>query len=87
MQTTMATQTAPKYSIKMQFNGEEYQAKGKTVEEALLSLKPDVLLTEVYVTAYKGKEESERRLSLKQAKKVFVDDVTRQVFINNLLLN
>jgi hypothetical protein len=78
----MATKTKPKtttkakpkkYSLKMTFN--------------ILSLKPELLHTEVYVTATKGKEESERRLSLTQAKRVFRDDLVRQVFIHNLLLN
>jgi hypothetical protein len=92
----MATKTKPKtttkakpkkYSLKMTFNGEEFNTKTNDLDDAILSLKPELLHTEVYVTATKGKEESERRLSLTQAKRVFRDDLVRQVFIHNLLLN
>jgi len=76
-----------KYSVTMQLNGIVLTEKADTVDEALLALKPDTLLTEVYVTATDGKEVAERRLSLQMAKRVFTDDTTRQVFAQNLLLN
>ncbi len=82
----MATKKTKAYSLKMAFNGEEFNTKTDDLNKALLSLKPEQLHTEVYVTVQKGKDEAERRLSLKQAKRLFMDDVVRQVFIQNLLL-
>jgi len=85
--STTKVKAVPKYSLKMTFNGEEFNTKATSMEEAILKLRPPVLHTEVYLTAKKGKEESERRLSLRDAKRVFLDDMTREIFINNLLLN
>lgn len=82
-----ARKQTPKYSLKMLFNGEEFNTKTSNLDEAILALKPEVLHTEVYLTAQKGEEVSERRLNLHQAKRLFVDDITRQVFVQNLLLN
>lgn len=84
MTTKKATK---KYSLWMKFNGEEYTTTTNDLAKGLLSLQPEQLHTEVYLIAKKGKEESERKLSLKQAKRVFLDDMVRQVFIQNLLLN
>ena len=86
--STTKTKTKPKkFSVTMQINGKVLTEKSDSLEDAILAMKPDVLLTEVYVTAKKGKEMSERRLGLNEAKKMFLDDVARQVFIQNLLLN
>ena len=75
-----------KYSLKMKFNGEEFSTTADNLEEAVLSLKPKQLHTEVFVTASKGDEVSERRWKLIEAKRIFSDADVRQVFVNNLLL-
>ena len=81
-------QTKPKaYSLLMTFNGETYTVETNDLDAALKAMKPDLLHTESYVTATKGEEVSERRLSRVQTQRMFLDDVTRQVFVNNLLLN
>jgi len=84
---TKATPKAKAYSLEATFNGETYTSKTDDLGEALLKMKPAQLHTEIYVTAKKGEEVSERRLSLTQGKRVFIDDIVRQVFIQNLLLN
>lgn len=83
----MAITKTKKYSLELAFNGEVYKTTTDDLEEALLEMKPDQLLTEIYVTARKRKEVAERRLSLQQGKRIFLDDMTRQVFVQNLLLN
>lgn len=83
----MAITKTKKYSLELAFNGEVYKTTTNDLEEALLEMKPDQLLTEIYVTARKRKEVAERRLSLQQGKRIFLDDMTRQVFVQNLLLN
>ena len=63
MATKKVIEEQPKlYSLVMQFNGETYQAEADSIDAALLTLKPELLQTEVYLTARKGKSEAERRL-------------------------
>ena len=84
------TTTKPKeelYVLTMAFNGEAYTVESDNVEEALKALKPDLLLSESYVTVSKGDFMAERRLSRTQTQRVFLDDVTRDVFVMNLLHN
>ena len=87
MSTKKATKKAQKYSLWMKFNGEEYKTTSNDLEEGVLSLKPEQLHTEVYITAQKGSDTSERRWSLNEARKVFNDADIRHIFCNNLLLN
>ena len=84
------TTTKPKeelYVLTMAFNGESYTVETDNVNEALKAFKPDLLLSESYVTVSKGDFTSERRLSRTQTQRVFLDDVTRDVFVMNLLHN
>lgn len=78
------------HNLTISFNGETYKKRSKDIEQTILSLKPEVLYTELYFTISKGsgkfKELTERKLNLIQARKLFQDDFFRQVFINNLLL-
>ena len=75
------------YSLEMTFNGESITVETDDVDSALKAMKPELLHTESYVTVRKGEFMAERRLSRVQTQRVFLDDVTRQVFVQNLLLN
>jgi hypothetical protein len=78
--------TATIYTLTGQFNGTSVTKTNKDIEKGLLSLQPDFLHTEMYVTV-KGKGgETERKLNLVQGRKLFADPQFREVFINNLLL-
>ncbi len=81
-----ATATKPTYSLTVLMNGEKINKRTQDLDATLASLKPVWLHTEVYVIVKKGKQTVERRLTLVNAKRVFNNDVVRQVFINNLLL-
>lgn len=74
------------YNLTLKFNGETFNKRPKDVRKAILSLKPDWLHTEVYVTIKKGNDIRERKLNLIQGKKLFNDENFLQVFIINLLL-
>lgn len=74
------------FSIVAKFNGNTYRKYTNDLNEAIQALRPDWLHTEVFMTVKKGEQESERYLNMKQAKRVFNDDTTREIFINNLLL-
>lgn len=74
------------YSLIMSFNGETFTKKTKDVRNAILSLKPEVLLTEMYVTLKNKDDVRERKLNLVQGKKLFNNSDFLDVFIINLLL-
>ena len=84
--TTSTSNRKKEYSVKFLFNGESYLKRTNDIEEAILSVQPPVLLTEMYVIVKKGDVTMERRLNLTQGKNLFRNDVFREVFINNLLL-
>jgi hypothetical protein len=77
---------AKTYTVWAKFNGEEITVKTNDIDEAIKAMKPSWLHTEVYFTVSKGKVSSERKLALVNAKRVFSDDLEREMFINNLLL-
>jgi len=79
---------APKkdYLLEVVMNNETFTVETDNLDEALIALKPEQLLSEVYVKVTKGEAVCERRLSLNDAKRVFLNDVNREVLINNLLI-
>lgn len=87
MKVTTSTENKKKlYSIKFLFNGEQYNKRTNDINQTILDVAPEVLYTEMYVVVKKGDVTMERKLNLTQAKRVFRDDIVREVFINNLLL-
>ena len=73
-----------KYALKVVINGEHYLKRTNDVEKSLVELKPEFVLTEMYVTVKQKDALTERRLTTPQAKKFYQDPTFRQVFINNL---
>lgn len=76
------------YQLTMIFNGKEFfkKVKPETIKDVILSFKPPVLHTDIFVKLKKGKDERERHLLLMQGKKLFNNDIFLQVFIMNLLM-
>jgi len=74
------------YSLTAKFNGITHRKRTDDLDATIKELKPDWLHTEVYFTVKKGEQVVERYLGLVQAKKVFNNDINREVFINNLML-
>lgn len=70
-------------------NGETIKKRTDNIKDAILSLKPEVLYTEMYAIIQKvgSKEKTERRLSLTQGKQLFNNEDFLNAFINNLLLD
>lgn len=77
-----------KYNLTLLMNGETIKKRTENIKDAILSLKPEVLVTEVYVNVQKvgSKDKTERKLNLIQGKKLFRDENFLDVFIMNLLL-
>lgn len=78
--------TPKQFKVEAQFNGLKFNKKGTDLRKVIMSLKPEILYTEMYITVKKGEQVSERRLNLIQGKRMFLDDIRLEVFINNLLL-
>ncbi len=79
------------YNLTLNFNGETFTKTLKsksptTIKKEILSLKPLVLLTEMYLTLQSGEDVRERKLNLLQGKKLFNDNDFLTVFTLNLLL-
>lgn len=74
------------YNLTLKFNGEEFKKRAKDIKKAILSLKPEWLHTEVYVTLKKGDDVRERKLNLTQGKNLFRNEDFLDVFVMNLLL-
>lgn len=76
-----------KYKVELTFNGETVIKKTDDLNEMFLSIKPDMLHTEMFIKVIKGTDVMDRHLKLSNARKLFVDDMFREIFINNLLLS
>ena len=75
------------YNLTLKFNGETFNKRPKEdIRQAILSVKPSVLLTEMYVTLKKGSDVRERKLNLVQGRKLFNNEDFLDIFIINLLL-
>ena len=75
------------YSLTATYNGETVKKSTDNLDETIKELRPDWLHTEMYLTVKKGKQVAERRVKLVDAKKIFNNEVNREVFINNLLIS
>ena len=80
------TKAKGEYLLEVVMNNESFAVETDNLDEAIVSLKPEQLLSEVYIKVTKGEATCERRLSLNEAKRVFLNEVNREVLINNLLI-
>lgn len=78
-----------KYNLTLLLNGLTIKKRTENIKDAILSLSPEVLYTEIYVIVSKvgSKDKIERRLNLTQGKKLFNNEDFLDAFINNLLLD
>lgn len=76
------------YNLTLQFNGEVFKKRSTvdSLKQAILSLKPEVLHTEMYVTLKDKNDVRERKLTLRQGKSLFNSEDFLDIFIMNLLL-
>ncbi len=84
-QTTKKADKPKDYKIEMFFNGAFFNAETDNVEEAIRALKPETLYTEIFITITKGEYVLDRRLTLTQGKRLFLNDEFMEVFISNIL--
>lgn len=77
----------PHYRLEMIVNGETVKKRGADVASLILSCKPELVLTECYLTLKVKKHVIERKLAKVNAFKLFNDETYREVFIDNLMLS
>lgn len=73
----------------LNFNGEQYEKRPKSeddVKEAILSVKPETMLTEMYITFKRGTDVRERKLPLHEARQLFINEQFLEVFVLNLII-
>jgi len=75
------------YTLTAVFNGITKEVEDTDIVEAIERIRPEHLLTEMYLTINKDGQETERRLNLVQGRKLFANPDFKQIFINNLLLD
>jgi predicted HAD superfamily phosphohydrolase len=75
----------PKYTIWMKFNDQEYTIQSDDVASAILSVKPEFLFTELYMTIKADNMSLEREFTLVQGKRLFNNEDNIEIFTSNLL--
>jgi len=75
----------PKYTIWMKFNDQEYTIQSDDVASAILSVKPEFLFTELYMTIKADDMTLEREFTLVQGKRLFNNEDNLEIFTSNLL--
>ncbi len=74
------------YKITAQINGEVFERETDDIKETLLSIKPEMLYSEMDVKVEKGGISTDRHLNLRQGRNLFINDSFMDVFISNLML-
>lgn len=75
-----------KYKLEMFFNGFHFETKTNDIRESILSFSPEELFTEVFITITEKAGVRDRKLTLRQGKNLFMNEVFTDVFISNLML-
>lgn len=78
--------TPKQYPVTFIFNGETLKKRTSDIAATLLKIKPAILLTDMFVIVKDGQNLVERKLPRNFARRVFQDDIARQIFISNLML-
>lgn len=73
------------YQVEIKMNGEVFKKKGADLDETIMKLKPEFVLTQSFVTITYKKRIFERMLTLVDGRKLFNDETYREMFINNLI--
>ena len=72
------------YSLYAKLNGKEYEAETNNLDEALFALRPKVLYTALLVRVTKGNKTVSKYLYLKDARRMFINALTRFVFVRDV---
>lgn len=83
----MSDANKKKYRLDFYFNGDRFKKRTNDIDKTLLEVAPDQLYTEMYITAHFDDMKAERKLNLIEGRKLFRDDMFRQIFIQNLTIS
>ena len=73
------------YQVEIKMNGEVFKRKGVDLNETIMLLKPEFVLTQSFITVTYKKRTFERMLTVVDGRKLFNDETYREMFINNLI--
>lgn len=73
------------YQVEIKMNGKVFKKKGADLNETIMKLKPEFVLTQSFITIRYKKRVFERMLNLVNGRKLFKDETYREIFINNLI--
>lgn len=72
----------PKYNLTVSMNGEVFDVKTDDLKQTLSQFKPEEVRTEVYITIKKGLADFTKKLTLTNAKKLFRDEESLDIFLS-----
>ena len=75
-----------KYVVEAVFNGTSARVESNSLFKAFRDIKPEFLLTEMFITVRKGEAFIERRFSLIHGRKFFANKDQQEAFISSLVL-
>lgn len=74
------------YRLEAHFNGLKFRKNTNDISETIKLLKPDILYTEMYIIIKKGKDTLEKKFTLFEGRKLFNNDMHREIFMNDVNL-
>jgi len=78
------------YTLSGRINEVPFSEETTNINKTLLSLKPDFIHCDTYITLSSGegvdKTVTERKLNLTESKRIFLNEDVRAVFIQNLVM-
>lgn len=80
-----ATKKEPTFKVSLTYNGQTEVLKGDDMFKLFENWSPRIFKSVVLVTAEKGKQKVERRLSVIQAKRIAGNYTNSEIFAGNLL--
>lgn len=73
------------YKVEIKTNGETFTKKGFDLNETIMELKPEQVLTQSFIIITYKERVFERMLNLVDSRRLFNDETYREIFINNLI--
>jgi len=74
-----------KYTLELTFNGETFTKNTDDLKKAFMSMKPEFVHTEGYITISKGDAVFQRKLDLVKLRKLFANPEELDMFVDTLL--
>lgn len=74
-----------RYNLTIKLNDQVFTCKTNDIAQALMSFKPSVVKTKMYVKVEDGKKSCERQVFVFRAKQIFRNKLSMDIFIRTLI--